>query len=1635
MGNPFTDFFSDALGWLTGTDFEEQRGTELDTDPNVASIPVLYGQCKVEPLRTLRVSSGDENRWLYQVYVVSEGEIESIDEIFLDDKPITDYGSYAVATYPSAPTFNGNTKIVVQCFLGTDNQAACPFLINNVPGWTAAHRNRGKAYIAIRLRYDDELFTGAPQLTCVARGRKVYDPRTTLTAYSANPALCLRDYLTSTRYGKGLDSSRIDDTAFIQAANDLEASTTVFTQQTWGTPDRVVDSAYGPLYLEWDTKPANAFIATGGTIQNASSSPTKTARMVQGYNHNQWAQSPDTAFQVSIETISGADFTTADSVYVDDPGTLLNACNTLINTDETLFNNVKMMLGGMRGNLPYVQGQYSLSIEQDKPSSFSVTTDHIIGGIKVKGVRKKDKLNRVTAKFKNPNANWAEDIAFFPEPNSATETALLAEDNGTPLYKEITLPTVKSYYLAREIARLRVYKSRNGLQCSFVGTSELIALVPGDVIDITHPTPGWDQKLFIINSMDIGAEGEVKLSCTEHNGAIWAYDSVPLELLKDDTQLPDPFSVVAPTNLAAATTTETNPDGGYWFAIDVTYTESADVFAEKHEIRWKRDTDSDYEQFFSGNGKALLRGTPFLTTYDIGVRAWNSVNRKSPWLDITHSVVQDTTPPAVPTSPNATGGIQQITLTWTNPSQQDVREIRVYEATTDSQPGSHSYTVSAPADTFTVPDLIPSQQYYYWLTAVDNVGNESAATSSVNAQVNASSAPGANWSDIVDDGGKPEDNATVGATAGQVQDIADAQTTADSKATTFYQTSAPAANAVGDLWVDTDNGNIIYRWSGVAWDEQVTGALAGKDMVDSTDVQADLIVKDEFRIDNTLQPTRSDWVFNAAQGFLGASSNAQAHEPDGQNQAYTWEYYDADDTHVYRAGFAAFNSEDLSFYLFPENHRLLMDGRIYNRNGVEARMVNDSRIRPGFMVIGDSISAENTNPSFADKWTQLMVDEGIADLDFSEAVAGLRVSTFTVTSAVAPTGNYQHLIVELGTNDGLDDPNATTGPSTPSSVATFQSNYESMIDDLLLEGWTVERIAVVLPFYTEYLNQGLMADYKAAARAACVAKGIDEIWDVPIASTLLAERKADIGTHPSQDGYYIMRDEMHQRMSNWISHQYGDTFSGDLVAVDGNVVARNSGAVSTKVEARNSNGGISIYSRSTEGDVEAVACSSSGGYEERMWYWDRSAYLMYLYGPDAAGTGSEIKIGTRVDGIAVRGELNGDVATDGVHDTRLILESQDGTDIAYFGHLNSADLLIRGLNWGGLTRFQATNSTGTVRNVMEYTASSFILSVEDTPWFEGNALGLAARVNMNMDSNRITNAADPVDPQDYVTLAYADSNYTGGGGGVTDHGALTGLADDDHTQYHTDARGDARYYQLSETLDLQNGSASDPALGWGNTGWHSPGTDQVNLSVNGSDYLAVGVLGFQLNAALNVNNQTVNNVPTPTLSHQAANKQYVDDNAGGGSYSFMKRSSTDTASAAPTLVIPWQTAEGSSGSDVTWASGNNTRLTIATTGVYRIGGYVTFSTVTQRGQAAVEILINGVSEGVYRGGSYVRNSGSSWDYWCIEVAPEPFSLTAGDYVELRLARTSGANATYSTGGTGTIVHRGTASKIWVERAA
>jgi len=78
---------------------------------------------------------------------------------------------------------------------------------------------------------------------------------------------------------------------------------------------------------------------------------------------------------------------------------------------------------------------------------------------------------------------------------------------------------------------------------------------------------------------------------------------------------------------------------------------------------------------------------------------------------------------------------------------------------------------------------------------------------------------GSNWIEIQD--------ADI---AQAIADAATAQSTADGKIVSFYQTSAPTAEGVGDLWVDTDDGNKLYRWSGSAWvdvhDAQIDQALA-----------------------------------------------------------------------------------------------------------------------------------------------------------------------------------------------------------------------------------------------------------------------------------------------------------------------------------------------------------------------------------------------------------------------------------------------------------------------------------------------------------------------------------------------------------------------------------------------------------------------------------------------------------------------------------------------------------------------------------------------------------------------------------------------------------------------------------------
>lgn len=120
-------------------------------------------------------------------------------------------------TYTQAAT----PLVRVRKYLGTADQTACADLVAESDGkWTSDHRGRGICYLYVRLEYDQDVFgsTGVPNISAVVRGKKVYDPRTTTTAWSNNAALCVADYLRSDE-GMRADSAEVPDSEIIAAAN------------------------------------------------------------------------------------------------------------------------------------------------------------------------------------------------------------------------------------------------------------------------------------------------------------------------------------------------------------------------------------------------------------------------------------------------------------------------------------------------------------------------------------------------------------------------------------------------------------------------------------------------------------------------------------------------------------------------------------------------------------------------------------------------------------------------------------------------------------------------------------------------------------------------------------------------------------------------------------------------------------------------------------------------------------------------------------------------------------------------------------------------------------------------------------------------------------------------------------------------------------------------------------------------------------------------------------------------------------------------------------------------------------------------------------------------------------------------
>ena len=181
---------------------------------------IVYGKSRVSGTIVYLSTTGSTNEYLHIVLTLAGHEIEAIDEVYFNDELVPLTGNTPTGFY------NGVARINKK--LGVPGDTADADLIADTASltdgrWTADHKLSGIAYLYVRLTWDAEKFpSGIPNISAVIRGKKVYDPRTATTAYSANAALCLRDYLTDATLGMGMTSAEVDDTAFGVAANICE---------------------------------------------------------------------------------------------------------------------------------------------------------------------------------------------------------------------------------------------------------------------------------------------------------------------------------------------------------------------------------------------------------------------------------------------------------------------------------------------------------------------------------------------------------------------------------------------------------------------------------------------------------------------------------------------------------------------------------------------------------------------------------------------------------------------------------------------------------------------------------------------------------------------------------------------------------------------------------------------------------------------------------------------------------------------------------------------------------------------------------------------------------------------------------------------------------------------------------------------------------------------------------------------------------------------------------------------------------------------------------------------------------------------------------------------------------------------
>jgi hypothetical protein len=645
-------------------DFE--RGLLINKQSNDSNIPVIYGERLTGGTRVFMETSGTDNTYLYMAIVMAEGEINDITEIRVDDKIVTFASGFsdgtAVEVDSSDSNFykNSESLIRVEPHYGTDGQSAST-LLSTLTNWTANHKLSGLCYLAIRFKWNQDAFTGVPKVQAKTQGKKVKTYNSSLVeqsaSYQTNPAWCLLDYLTNTRYGKGLSVNEIDLQSFYDASQVCETQVTPYS---------------------------------GG-----------------------------------------------DDINIFDT-------NVALDTSRNIIDNVRELIKGCRGYLPYSAGKYSLVIETTGTASITLTEDDIIGGYSLTTPDKNEKYNRVIVGFVNPDRNYQVDEVQFPPiddsglPSADQHATMKASDGGFLLEGRFDFTTITNQYQAEEMAEVILRRSRQALSLGITVSFDAYDLAIGDIVNITHSSLGFSDKPFRVLGITFNEDFTVGLSLVEHQDSHYTWATKTQASAIPTTNLPNPFTIQPPASVTLDDQLIQYNDGTVIVALDVTIGASPDSFVDYYQVEYKKSTDSDYIIYAQGSGlNHRVLNVIDQQQYDVRVKSVNTLGVSSTYVSASRTIIGAIEPPSdvEDFSCNIVG--QEAHLSWSQIPDLDLAyyNLRFSEATDGTADWQNSVAlvekISRPATSITVP----ARAGTYLIKAVDKLGNFSSNATAIISNV------------------------------------------------------------------------------------------------------------------------------------------------------------------------------------------------------------------------------------------------------------------------------------------------------------------------------------------------------------------------------------------------------------------------------------------------------------------------------------------------------------------------------------------------------------------------------------------------------------------------------------------------------------------------------------------------------------------------------------------------------------------------------------------------------------------------------------------------------------------------------------------------------------------------------------